>query len=151
MTPYLSTMVSELPNEQRTQVLRQLDDHFAYLTAIDCLSRDRLRDILSDSSDEGTRYGPGLYLARWQNLIDSTLITPKTPVGPVRTGRDMSVRMKAGIDVSGERKIIDLNLEEAVPEAPDVNKVVELLGPKFRELLDDASKKSLHHGGHGNE
>jgi len=63
----------------------------------------------------------------------------------------MSVRMKAGIDVSGERKIIDLNLEEAVPEAPDVNKVVELLGPKFRELLDDASKKSLHHGGHGNE
>ena len=151
MTPYLSIMVSDLPKEQRDLVLRQLDDHFAYLTVIDCLSRDRLRVILSESSDEGTRFGPGLYLARWQNLIDSTLITPKTPVGPVRTGRDISVRSKAGVDVNGERKIIDLNLEEGVPEAPDVSKIVELLGPKFRELLDDASKKSLHHGSHGKE
>lgn len=149
MTSYLSTMVSELAQEQRTLVLRQLDDYFAYLTAIDCLSRDRLRVILSESSDEGTRYGPGLYLARWQNLIDSTPITPMTPVGPVRSGRDISVRSKAGIDVSGERKIIDLNLEEGVPEAPDVSKIVELLGPKFRELLDDASRKSLHHDIHG--
>jgi hypothetical protein len=29
-----------------------------------------------------------------------------------------------------------------------VSKVVELLGPKFRKLLDNASRKSLHHGGH---
>jgi len=151
MTPYLSTMVSHLPTAQRTLVLQQLDDHSAYLTAIDCLSRDRLRVILSGSSEEGTRYGPGLYLARWQNLIDSTLITPKTPVGPVRTGRDVDVRNRAGVDVSGEKKVIDLNLEEGVPEAPDVGNVVELLGPKFRELLDDASRKSLHYDRRGKE
>src|SRR5215469_15512636 len=55
MTPYLSAMVSDLPKEQLTVVFQQLDNHSAYLTAIDCLSRDRLRVILSESSDEGTR------------------------------------------------------------------------------------------------
>ena len=63
----------------------------------------------------------------------------------------MDVRNRAGVDVSGEKKVIDLNLEEGVPEAPDVGNVVELLGPKFRELLDDASRKSLHHDRRGKE
>ena len=61
------------------------------------------------------------------------------------------MRSRAGVDVNGDKKVIDLNLEEGVPEAPDVSMAVELLGPKFRELLDDASRKSLHHDRRGME
>ena len=34
--------------------------------------------------------GPGAYLARWQNLLDNTLITPAKAFGDVRTGADTS-------------------------------------------------------------
>jgi hypothetical protein len=34
----------------------------------------------------GTTHGPGIYLARWHALLDTTLITPGTMFGPVRHG-----------------------------------------------------------------
>lgn len=154
MTSALNHLISSLPTEQRTLILQQLDDHTAYMMAMDSVSRDRLRTIIANTSpyssresspppySEGTRFGPGLYLARWQNLIDSTLITPALPYGPVRNGRDPSVRSKAGVDVSGERKVIDLRIEDGVPEAPDTDMVVEVLGPRFRGLLEEVWMKS---------
>lgn len=151
MTAALNHLVSSLPAKQRTPILQQLDNHTAYIMAMDSVSRDRLRTIIANTSPysspetspppctkEGTRFGPGLYLTRWQNLIDSTLITPALPYGPVRTGRDPSVRSKAGVDVSGERKVVDLRIEDGVPEAPDAKLIVEVLGPRFREMLEEA-------------
>lgn len=153
-TSALNHLVSSIPAEQRTLILQQLDDHTAYTMAMDSVSRDRLRTIIANTSPywsresspspdvEGTRFGPGLYLARWQSLIDGTLITPALPYGPVRNGRDPSVRSKAGVDVSGERKVVDLRIEEGVLEAPDTTLVVEVLGPRFRGLLEEAWMRS---------
>ena len=155
MTPALNEIFSSLSAEQRTEVRQQLDDHAAYITAMSSVSRDRLRTIIENTSSElssplangeGSRFGPGIYLTRWQNVVDSTLITPAVPYGPVRTGRDPSVRSKAGVNVSGERKVVvDLAPEDGVPEAPDTSRVVELLGPKYREVIEGVWVKANKH------
>jgi hypothetical protein len=59
-------------------------------------------------------YGPGAYLARWQDLLDSTPITPLGPTGKV--GTNDGAKLEAGTK-------------------PDVKIVVETLGGGFRALL----------------
>jgi len=158
MTPALNEIFSSLPAEQRTVVLQQLDDHAAYLIAMSSVSRDRLRTIIENTpfttspsasplpKAEGSRFGPGIYLTRWRNVIDSTLITPAVPYGPVRTGRDPSVRSKSVVNVSGEPKVVlDLGPEDGVPDAPDTSKVVELLGTKYREAIEAVWMKANKH------
>lgn len=67
--------------------------------------------------DAGGEYGPGAYLARWQDLLDCT---PITPLGP--TGR--------GAVVDGQQRM---------GARPDVKPVVDALGGGFRELLAERS------------
>lgn len=60
--------------------------------------------------------GPGAFLARWQDLLDSTLLTPAVSTGgEVRLGGKGS---KGGKAVSA-----------------DTQPVVDALGKQFRELL----------------
>ncbi|KAF4555691.1 Hypothetical protein D9617_2g056540 [Elsinoe fawcettii] len=93
------------------------------------------------SNGKKTMYGPGAYLAKWQQLLDTTLITPKRPFGDVRTGKDTSVREESSKDVDGE--IEDTGVPEKekeklvrrTPDAPAVDETIAALGEKFRELL----------------
>ncbi|SPQ26713.1 76b656e1-9aad-4699-879b-1b5bdf2ce4bb [Thermothielavioides terrestris] len=97
--------------------------------------------------------GPGMYLSRWQHLLDSTAITPAYPGGAVRRGRDVKGQVArgkvaaagvAGAGTAAGQRGWDAALlarmgqqqeEEAGAAPPDVRCVVEALGERFRDLV----------------
>lgn len=137
MTSSLQQMFSKLPEEQQKSVLDTLDSYTAYTMALTSTSSDKWTSISAHSSNyQGTSAGPGLYLAKWQNLLDSTKITPATAKGPVRTGRDKSVREKVGVGVEtageGSKAVVG---KEDVAEAPDVSNIIKALGDDFQQEI----------------
>lgn len=89
--------------------------------------------------------GPGVFLMRWGSLLDATPITPATPSGPVRCGRDVKGQKawgKTAVDDVAEPhasvvKTNDGGRDLREPEAPDVRVVMEALGGRFREVVND--------------
>ena len=144
LTPQLNKLVAALPAAQRNTVLAQLDAHFAYTMAQQAATRDRMRAVLSNTAaagdpDASTMYGTGRYLTRWQQLLDSTLISPRTARGPVRRGADRSVREAEAVDVDGSVKVRgDVGLEDMGLQPPGIEAVTGALGDKFRGLLEEA-------------
>jgi hypothetical protein len=143
MTAQLQKLYSELPEESRQTVANALDNQAAYLFALYCASRDRMRSALEDDTSAPT--GPGIYLAKWQQLLDSTPITPISMEGPVRTGKDSSVKEKASVGVEQATKhqaSLSGFLDSGdIPDPPDVGVVSKLLGPKFHEVVVEIGKK----------
>lgn len=136
----MGTGFKELKPEEQETVHKEVDAFAKYLDALHSSSASRIRDVINNKSS--TTYGPGAYLARWQDLLDATLITPATPEGPIRTGADKSVKHEGRRDVDGEimesgidEGDADKVLKDKTPEAPKVENTIKLLGPKFRELL----------------
>lgn len=104
-----------------------------------------LSPTLTDASGPVTDPGPGAYLARWQDLLDNTPITPLTASGKDKTASSKDVVDGSAMDVvDGEQMI---SLPEGNPGAkkverggrasgkPDVKPVVEALEKDFRTLL----------------
>jgi hypothetical protein len=89
--------------------------------------------------------GPGAYLGRWQDLLDSTLITPLTIEGPVRRAGDEAVVEKSTVDVNGDKLVeFDTPVQKKVypgrkASKPDVSVILDEMLPAFRDLL---AKKS---------
>ena len=78
-------------------------------------------------SAKPTEYGPGAYLARWQDLLDNTALSPLAPSGSVETPAE----------VLGTR---DREKPRGSKDTgPDVNPIVEELGQEFRQLLGGRS------------
>jgi hypothetical protein len=92
MSAPLHAMFSTLPQEKQDELKKLLDDHENHLSQLKDTSLDRLTAIMRPStlqskvSSRGTTHGPGMYLSRWNSLLDSTLISPATVSGPVRRG-----------------------------------------------------------------
>ncbi|KAK5950284.1 hypothetical protein OHC33_008753 [Knufia fluminis] len=105
--------------------------------------------------------GPGAYLARWQDLLDSTPITALTAHGKPHHASDKVVVEKSAEDVDGgktvefttRQKTLDSQkVKPSVPgggtqgkknvtKKPDVKVVIDALGQDFRKLL---AEKSLY-------
>jgi hypothetical protein len=103
--------------------------------------------------------GPGMYLVRWQHLLDETLIGPATrePGAPLRRGRDVkgvlargkttsSSKDRDGSGSNGWDPVALARMAEAEePRAPDVGVVVQALGEGFKTLvgglIDGAGKE----------
>jgi hypothetical protein len=92
MTAPLHAMFSSLPKEKQDELKKLLDDHENHLGQLKETSLSRLTSIMQPSTSQsktparGTTHGPGMYLSRWNSLLDSTLISPATIHGPVRRG-----------------------------------------------------------------
>ncbi|KAG9645736.1 hypothetical protein KCU64_g10806, partial [Aureobasidium melanogenum] len=136
----LSTAFDGLKPDEQDKVRKEVDASAKYLDELYASSAARIRDVISNKSS--TPYGPGAYLARWQELLDSTLVTPETAKGPVRKGASASVKQEARRDVDGEVKESGVELKQAdkivgdkTPDAPSAETTLKLLGPKFREFL----------------
>jgi len=92
MTAPLQAMFSSLSKEKQDELKKLLDDHETHLGQLKDTSLSRLRSIMRLSASpskapvRGTTHGPGMYLSRWNSLLDSTLITPATVHGAVRRG-----------------------------------------------------------------
>ncbi|KAK0744310.1 PX-associated-domain-containing protein [Apiosordaria backusii] len=90
--------------------------------------------------------GPGMFLSRWQQLLDDTVIGPATLGGKLRSGRDVKGDLAMG--KTGATKEVGLGLaklvriaEDEAPRAPDVKVVIEALGGEFRGLVGDILKE----------
>ncbi|KAF3185911.1 hypothetical protein TWF225_004891 [Orbilia oligospora] len=154
-TATLNKLVDELNEEDRKVVLRQMDEYEEYLQKLNQKTKRRMESIISINDGElkkPLKKGPGNFLFKWQELLDSTEITPAEATGgKVRSGKDTSVRAASGVGLDGEKRggklvsgigeIVNGDGVKEVVEMPDVRKTVELLLPRFKEVL--ASREYL--------
>ncbi|KAI4910420.1 hypothetical protein J4E90_007855 [Alternaria incomplexa] len=90
MTAPLHSLFETLSKDKQEELKTLLDQHEKHLTTLKSTSQTRLESIMkpapSSQDGKGTTHGPGMYLSRWNALLDSTLISPATIHGPVRKG-----------------------------------------------------------------
>jgi len=92
--------------------------------------------------------GPGAYLARWQDLLENTPITPLSPTGKVEKASIKDVVKGSAMNVDGENLVeipdgrtgAEKVQERVTGEGskggkPDVRVVIEAMGQDFRALL----------------
>lgn len=145
---YLSQL--DALSEQRMQrVLEQLEKEAAENEKPSKVSKSSSSKSSSSSSSPRASSssgpnmsGPGVYLMRWDSLLDDTLITPATASGPPRHGRDVKGQKAQGKTVSEgvsggwDAGAITSHEGRAVPAAPDVRGVMTLLGEGFKGLVN---------------
>ena len=138
-TPHLESLLSTLPEAERVKALEEIDNHAKYLFTLTHSSAQDMKIVIHHLAEGGSdvQRGPGMFLSRWQALMDETPITPATPSGPLRSGKSGSVRDATTVDIDGRSKG-DAALSEqsgvnAIP--PDASNTVRLLVPKFQEVL----------------
>ncbi|CEI66503.1 hypothetical protein FVEN_g8314 [Fusarium venenatum] len=145
MDEKLNKLFQSIPEKTQKDVLNALDNHAAYLAQVEALSLCRLQRLIdSDDSESGNMTGPGMYLSRWQSLLDATPITPASPKGPVRHGKDVKSAItmgKTGVEGTeeGREQALKAAKEEAEegPEAPNVDVVIGTMADGFREILQE--------------
>ncbi|KAK6511547.1 hypothetical protein TWF481_000460 [Arthrobotrys musiformis] len=157
-TATLNKLVNELNEDDKKVVLEQMDEYEEYLQKLNQKTKRRMESIVSlNGSGEPKKpmkKGPGNFLFKWQELLDSTEITPAEATGgKIRHGKDTSVRAASGVGLDGERRggagkivaglgeIVNGDGVKEIVEMPDVSKTVELLLPRFKEVL--ANKEYL--------
>ncbi|KAL9637362.1 MAG: hypothetical protein Q9164_002227, partial [Protoblastenia rupestris] len=141
----LQGMYSDLNDEEKSKVVREMDRHFDYLTSLTNDSADSMEGIIANLAKDVSlkSRGPGIYLAKWQSLMDATAITPETAEGTVRSGKSQSVRDATRVDTDGAKKsaiAAEFPGEVSGPLQPDVSETVRLLIPRFRESLTNMIK-----------
>lgn len=104
------------------------------------------RNSHNNSSKKASMCGPGMFLSRWQSLMDETLITPQLPTGgQVRRGRDVkgviaqaktTGEVASDADKAWDSAALTRLVEKEVPEPPDVKVVVKMMGSGFEEVVE---------------
>lgn len=141
----LETEFSHLsPADQKT-IHEELDAWKSYIDQLHHASTARITAVIKRT--HSTPFGPGAYLARWQQLLDDTPITPATAQGPVRHGADRAVKENSRANIEGadahrdgsqeaeEQQQIQKAVADKMPTAPVCEAVSRLLWPKFRQAL----------------
>jgi hypothetical protein len=121
-------------------IQRELDAWKQYVEELHMASTRRISSVIRRT--QSTPFGPGAYLARWQQLLDDTPITPCTAEGPVRHGSSKSVKKEARKEIDGGNSSSVVADEDPVgdklPEAPSTDTIARLLWPRFAEILVSA-------------
>jgi len=131
LTEPLEAEFKKLSDKDREKILPILDAHANYLNSLYDSSKVRMRSILSSSAS--TACGPGMYLARWRDLMDATLITPATADGQVRKGASADKSLLGAKRV--ETGDVGVKKGKADPKAPDATDVINLMMPAFKKML----------------
>lgn len=132
----LQKIFDGLQGEEKAQVRKVLDDHAAYIKKLRDDTRQRLQEAL-DGREEGEHAGPGTWLVRWKDLLDSTLLTPLQAKGPVRRGPD-------GIPVTkGEEARNGARDEAEILDDVDTSQVVARFAPQFETVLGEWAKENI--------
>ena len=139
-TPPLNSLVAILADTDKAKILGEIDNHADYILNLTHSSTQDMKTVINHlaEGESDIQRGPGMYLSRWQSLMDETPITPAKPSGPVRSGKSESVRDATTVDIDGKRKgdadnLEKVNTSEATP--PDTSNTVRLLLPGFQDVL----------------
>lgn len=101
MTGPLHSLFETLPKEKQEELKKLLDKHAQHLSGLKATSHSRLESIMKNGDTKGSTHGPGMYLSRWNALLDSTLISPAAVSGPVRRGWEVKSELDGkGLKVS---------------------------------------------------
>jgi hypothetical protein len=138
----LSNAYAALPEDDRKAVEAELDAHSRYIDELHAASAARIGDVIKRT--RSAPFGPGAYLARWQQLMDNAPITPATAKGPVRHGSDESVKDESRKNTDGDQPGTagSGNAKSAnnpLPVPPSSEHTVRLMADKFRSLLTSES------------
>ena len=146
MIEKLNTLFQSLTPADQTTVRKEINSRKDYLNALSSASTNRIKALLSHN--ERTAFGPGVYLAHWQNLLDDTALTPDTLQGPVRHGRDLDAKSNSRVNVDGKAVMdggsaataaatasMDEKVQSELGLAPDMRKTVALLSGRYWEVL----------------
>jgi hypothetical protein len=138
----LSAAYAEFSEEDRKAVGAELDAHSRYIDKLHAASAARISDVIKRT--RSAPFGPGAYLARWQQLMDNAPITPATAKGPVRHGSDDSVQEESRKTSDGDK--IEAassgkakSASSALPTPPSSDRTVQLMADRFRSLLTSTS------------
>ncbi|KAL8800297.1 MAG: hypothetical protein Q9200_007287 [Gallowayella weberi] len=142
-TRCLNDLVSKLSEDQRQQVLKQLDQHATFLDSLAQQSKARMdktvrASLEPKSSNNEVEGNPGMFLLKWQLFIDQTAITPGPTDNQPRSGKTDSVVDATAVDVDGEKSA---TTHQAVAtgarslDSPNVDLVIRFLEPGFRDEL----------------
>lgn len=155
MNKALQSLFDGIPDDKKENVKACIDAHARYLSTLENSSWVQVQKVIDGVDDQekkeasGNMSGPGVYITRWHCLLDETIVTPNTPRGPPRRGKDVK-----GVKALGKTEAIasseswDPNAlsqqdEQTRPEAPDVSVVVDALAPQFKNLVADISSQGL--------
>jgi len=136
----LEASFAKISEADQNAVREELDAHYKYIGDLHSASAARIRAVIK--RDQSTPFGPGAYLARWQQLMDDTKVTPATAKGSVRFGNSKSVRDESRKDVEGEAvagassaEQADKAVAEKLPAAPRADATLRLFAANFRDIL----------------
>ncbi|KAI0122517.1 PX-associated-domain-containing protein [Daldinia grandis] len=151
----MQDLFGKLPPDQQSSVRAIIDDHVEYLSRSEKVSIVRMQNIIDglDSYENketcGSMGGPGVYITRWHCLLDETIVTPNTPRGLPRSGKDVKgIKALGKIEAVAKTETWDPDAltrqeEQAWPEPPDVSIVVDSLGPQFKTLIANIASQGL--------
>ncbi|KAG6003593.1 hypothetical protein E4U21_001880 [Claviceps maximensis] len=133
----LHKLYAALDPDTQTEVRAAIDRHVTYLSTLNFVSQARMQYLVTESGTSGgSTAGPGVYLSRWQSLLDETPITPLQRKGPVRRGKDVKHTATMGkTGVGGNRVGVEEEAQTEVVSTPDVRVVVDALGEAFRREM----------------
>ena len=139
-TPQLESLFGTLSDADKSIVLTEADKHAKYLSSLAETSTRRMKTIISHLPlpESDSMFGPGMFISRWQALMDEAPITPAEPEGPVRHGKDASVKDATRVDTDGSKKGtvgVQEKVQDSMVPPPDVSNSVRLLTPGFRDTL----------------
>ena len=139
-TQDLLSMYFSLAEGDRDQVSQELAAHAQYLADLAARSTAKFEGIVGNLAHEkrSTSHGPGVYISKWEGLMDETLITPEND-GQLRHAQSRSVQQANLVDVDGTRKssfgaIVGGNEASRLLQ-PDCRMTIRLLVPSFRQRL----------------
>ncbi|KAI1344194.1 PX-associated-domain-containing protein [Xylariaceae sp. FL0016] len=154
MSGAIQELFDSLPDDKRPSVRDTVEAHARYLDKLDRISATRMQRIIdgigkTQGKYDGDQTGPGVYAAKWEALLDDTLITPDKPSGPPRRGEEVK-----GLKALGKTEAVsssetwdssELADQESKgnPRPPNVSIVIEALSPQFKTLVADMAKEGL--------
>ncbi|KAF7194867.1 Uncharacterized protein HII31_03788 [Pseudocercospora fuligena] len=128
-----------LSDSDQKAVKAEMDAWSQYIDDLHTASATRIASVIK--RDKTTPFGPGAYLARWQQLLDDTQITPEKSNSPVRFGSSKSVKEEGRKDIEGQdaalvsEQHVEKAVDDKLPQPPKADATSRLLWPKFREAL----------------
>ena len=143
-TASLDTLMSNLSEEDRRDVIMELDHHEEFLSSLTRRSKENMDRIVRSFLGQQpckSQSGPGMFLWRWKQFINDTLVTPIASTDSLKLGKnDGDVREKAG-SADADQQSPDhpswiVNKSDLDP--PNTIKTICLLKPGFIELLQEA-------------
>lgn len=144
---YMGSVVNQLyaglDEPTQKSVLVAIDAHAEYLDKVNQLSLKRFSKLVASvdsKSGKATHSGPGVYLARWQALLDETLISPARKKGDIRHGKDVKYVTTVGKKgVDGATLNVSSEHKSSGPDAPDIMIVIRALGKQFKRVAQEVA------------